>query len=350
MATRIKRTGVLNLENMSLASVKEDGSKSDVRRAIGEILADALAVVLPHYRSAVPARRILVDNKVDLEQCASVSRGAANNCYERAGVYVQMVVAKRVSLEKLRPCVSPTSAMSTRTAAYNMCAPYGSNCVAQPCTSHSLAQMFSLLVFDYMILNRNRFKESHTNNLFVWNDWEHTSKPLGPAPWAKALPAIWSETSSVVYIDNQFASHVSNEELCLYSSAAGSSAAGATERRAPTNSSFSLDRWLSSLSSNLNRKDSACQAVGSCSCPVAPALLAQLYSYPQGKRFVSALRDAMPPARADYLRVLWDELFAASNKSTRALANCKAAKSLDFDKFFEIRYDSLLEGLRSWNC
>ena len=58
----------------------------------------------------------------------------------------------------------------------------------------------------------------------------------------------------------------------------------------------------------------------------------------------------MPRARADYLQVLWDELFAASNKSTRALANCKAAKSLDFDEFFEIRYDSLLEGLRSWNC
>ena len=180
------------------------------------------------------------------------------------------------------------------------------NCHESPCAPRNLHSLAALFAFDYFLNNFNRMHGGQTTNTFI--------RLRGSAP-----RSITRSDWSLVFIDNEFCAHCQ-----LYS------------HYFPPGRHVSFAQFVGHTCCGPEHQLRLGRDAALGSCPVAPALLADLERHASGAAFASATVRAMQPARAQCVQRLWRRIFSQT--------------ATDLPAFLTERFDGLVRGLREWGC
>jgi hypothetical protein len=298
-------------------------------RVIGELLAAALSLTLPSYGANVPAisfnhtscspkKNDLGDLLAEHRDVLQVSFEHVNHCAffgNRSGAGdAEFLVCPGTG----RGRHGDRGTAEFRAARHKLCARV--SCAHAGPAVHAIS---SLLAFDFLLTNYNRVQawdgDVRTSNGFV----EFVGGGAGPkATRASRL----SDTSwSTVLIDN---------EMCVWSALhAHRPCGGEADRRL----SF-RDYVATATGGQLNLTHDA--ALG---CPIGPALLSDIRRHGTGDAFVSALVDAMQPAR-------WRCVARLALRTFAPAFSPHNKREVTLRAYLAARFDSLVAGLREWGC
>lgn len=288
-------------------TVQEDGlqNASQTRRVIGELLGMALQAALSSYRQPVDTVPPL---KFDTVAC------------DAAGTLLtQLWNVTQVSFNNMSHAAIFGGRESLAESSWTLCETHPRKCTVQPALTRTvLRKIGSILVFDYLLWNFNRFKfkppfkRRYAQNVFVRSRTAEQPNPVSHI-------ALVDEP--LVFIDNEFASH-----------------SDAPWIKSDVCKTFPEYAQKASFKSYVQTAAGyAVTADAALGCPLEPTLIADLGRYRSGAAFADAVLSALRPVGSTCIEHLWNQTFDPRR--------CPSLPA-----YLAARHHSLVVGLREWGC
>uniref|UniRef100_A0A7S0LND9 Uncharacterized protein n=1 Tax=Coccolithus braarudii TaxID=221442 RepID=A0A7S0LND9_9EUKA len=216
-----------------------------------------------------------------------------------------------------------------------------------PLTVPILRKVATVLIFDYLLWNFNRFRNykftrtyreggvpmyDYTSLHYTRNTFVRLNTTDTPSSLITFWPAdVTSTTAPFAFIDNEFGTHAKIGAVRI-------SNASRLDHRHDVCKAFPSYADHASFRSYVQKSAGyTITADDHLRCPLAPALVADLNRYSSGTAFADAVLSAKRHARSACVQRLWRHSFSSP-------------KCPDLRGYLKARYDSLVVGLRAWGC
>jgi hypothetical protein len=329
-------------------------------RLIGELLAAAIADVLPSFGRSVPSIRLAPGLAANVRHVDANISADTTSCDSGSGV----LLVRQWHLRKVSPIMWDWCGLgaNTRPASHwRLCNDrrrhidkdrrerdhvYGCTALL-PCTQRVRNAVAGMFVFDYLLWNENRWNSyewlverswhgKRATNVFLRAQAERSpsgscaSEAQDQPREARAGDTLTDVNASdlpFAFIDNEFAAHASTRAVC----------SGFPEYHRHASFLAFVTNVVGPAAPEPTMREPSMSRSDTSACPLGGELLAELRRYAHGASFSNAIIAAMGPSRARCVLRRWAAVYSGPN--------CP-----EFPAYLDARFDALADGMRRWHC